>query len=99
MTAYLLYNDVSTQLERAIRDFVNSTTGYDYAIHTGYIVQDYAALVEATQQVLPSQIAKLEEQLATLKAKQSAWQLAYIKHTTQCAFFWKIFLFELSGGG
>jgi len=63
---------VSTQIERAIRDFVDSKTGYDYAKHTDYIAQDYTALVEATQQVLPSQIAKLEKQLATLKAKQSA---------------------------
>ena len=64
--------DVSTQIERAIRDFVDSKTGYDYAKHTDYIAQDYTALVEATQQVLPSQIAKLEKQLATLKAKQTA---------------------------
>jgi len=64
--------DVSTQIEHAIRDFVDSKSGYDYAKHTDYIAQDYTWIVEATQQVLPSQIAKLEEQLATLKAKQSA---------------------------
>jgi hypothetical protein len=64
--------DVSSQLANAIVDFVNSKSGYDYAKHTDYIVQDYTALVENTQQQLPSQIAKLEEQLATLKAKQSA---------------------------
>jgi len=64
--------DVSTQIERAIQNFVDSKTGYDYAKHTDYIAQDYTWIVEATQQVLPSQIAKLEKQLATLKAKQSA---------------------------
>ena len=64
--------DVSTQIERAIADFVNSTTGYDYPKHTDYIAQDYSALVEDMGQALPSQIAALETQLATLKAKQSA---------------------------
>ena len=61
--------DVSTQLVYAIQDFVDSN---DYAKHTDYIAQDYSALVEDTAQQLPSQIAQLEEQLATLKAKQSA---------------------------
>ena len=61
--------DVSTQIERAIRELV---THKDYAKHTNYIAQDYTWIVEATQQVLPSQIAKLEKQLATLKAKQTA---------------------------
>ena len=61
--------DVSTQIVYAIQDFVDSN---DYAKYTDYIVQDYTALVEATAQQLPSQIAQLEEQLATLKAKQSA---------------------------
>ena len=60
--------DVSTQIESAIQQFVNSK---DYAKHTDYIAQDYSALVEDTQQALPSQIAQLETQLATLKAKQS----------------------------
>ena len=64
--------DVSSQIERAIQDFVDSKTGYDYAKHTDFIAEDYTGIVEATQQVLPSQIAKLEEQLATLKAKQTA---------------------------
>ena len=61
--------DVSTQIERAIRELVAHK---DYAKHTNYIAQDYTWIVEATQQVLPSQIAKLETQLAQLKAKQSA---------------------------
>ena len=61
--------DVSTQIERAIRELV---THKDYAKYTNYIAQDYTWIVEATQQVLPSQIAKLETQLAQLKAKQSA---------------------------
>ena len=61
--------DVSTQLVYAIQDFVDSN---DYAKHTDYIAQDYSALVEDTAQQLPSQIAQLEKQLATLKAKQSA---------------------------
>ena len=64
--------DVSTQIERAIRDFVDSKTGYDYTKQTDYITEDYSWIVEATQQVLPKQIAKLEKQLATLKAKQTA---------------------------
>ena len=64
--------DVSSQIESAIQDFVDSKTGYDYAKHTDYIAQDYTWIVEATQQALPSQIAQLETQLATLKAKQSA---------------------------
>ena len=64
--------DVSTQIENAIQDFVHSKTGYDYAKHTGYIAQDYTALVEDTQQALPSQIANLEKQLATLKAQVTA---------------------------
>lgn len=64
--------DVSTQIENAIQDFVHSKTGYDYAKHTGYIAQDYSALVEDTQQALPSQIANLEKQLATLKAQVTA---------------------------
>ena len=61
--------DVSGQIESAIQDFVDSK---DYAKYTGYIAQDYTWIVEATQQALPSQIAQLETQLATLKAKQSA---------------------------
>jgi len=61
--------DVSGQIESAIQDFVDSK---DYAKYTGYIAQDYTWIVEATQCVLPSQIAQLEEQLAQLKAKQSA---------------------------
>ena len=61
--------DVSSQIESAIQDLVNSG---DYVKHTDYIAQDYTWIVEATQQVLPSQIAKLEKQLATLKAKQTA---------------------------
>ena len=61
--------DVSTQIENAIQNFVE---GSDYAKHTDYIAQDYSALVEDTQQQLPSQIAQLETQLATLRAKQSA---------------------------
>ena len=60
---------VSTQLVYAIQDFVNSDS---YAKYTDYIVQDYTALVEATAQQLPSQIAQLEKQLAQLKAKQTA---------------------------
>jgi hypothetical protein len=64
--------DVSTQIARAIQNFVDSKTGYDYAKHTNYIAQDYSALVEDTAQQLPSQIAQLETQLAQLKAKQSA---------------------------
>ncbi len=61
--------DVSTQIASAITELVNST---NYAKYTDNIAEDYAWIVEATQQVLPSQIAELEEQLATLKAKQSA---------------------------
>ncbi|MDA8915604.1 hypothetical protein N9I01_00095 [bacterium] len=61
--------DVSSQIESAIQELVNSV---DYAKHTGYIAQDYSALVEDTQQALPSQIAALETQLATLRAKQTA---------------------------
>jgi hypothetical protein len=61
--------NVSTQLVYAIQDFVDSK---DYDKHTQYIVQDYSALVEDTAQALPSQIAQLEQQLATLRAKQSA---------------------------
>ena len=64
--------DVSTQIESAIADFVNSSSGYDYPKHTDYIAQDYTALVEDTAQQLPSQIAQLESQLATLKAKQAS---------------------------
>ena len=63
--------DVSTQIESAIADFVNSSSGYDYPKHTDYIAQDYNTLVEDTAQQLPSQIAQLESQLATLKAKQA----------------------------
>ena len=61
--------DVSTQIERAIRELVADS---NYAKYTDYIAQDYTWIVEATQQVLPSQIAQLEEQLAQLKAKQTA---------------------------
>ena len=61
--------DVSTQIQNAIQNFVE---GSDYAVHTDYIAQDYGALVEDTQQALPTQIAQLEKQLAQLKAKQSA---------------------------
>ncbi len=61
--------DVSTQIESAIVEFVNSS---DYAKHTDYIAQDYSALVEDTASALPSQIAQLEEQLATLRAKATA---------------------------
>jgi hypothetical protein len=61
--------DVSTQIERAIRELVAHK---DYAKYTNYIAQDYSALVEDTAQQLPSQIAQLETQLAQLKAKQSA---------------------------
>ena len=63
--------DVSSQIESAIADFVNSSSGYDYPKHTDYIAQDYNTLVEDTAQQLPSQIAQLESQLATLKAKQA----------------------------
>ena len=61
--------DVSSQLVHAVQQFVNSSS---YAKHTDYIAQDYSALVEDTAQSLPTQIAQLEEQLAQLKAKQSA---------------------------
>ena len=61
--------DVSTQLVYAIQQFVNSDS---YAKHTDYIAQDYSALVEDTANTLPTQIAQLEEQLASLKAKQTA---------------------------
>jgi len=61
--------DVSTQLVYAIQDFVDSK---QYAKHTDYIVQDYSAVVEDTAQALPTQIAQLEKQLATLRAKQTA---------------------------
>lgn len=61
--------DVSSQLVYAIQQFVNSDS---YAKHTDYIVQDYTALVEDTANTLPTQIAQLEEQLASLKAKQTA---------------------------
>ena len=61
--------DVSTQIESAIQQFVDSK---DYAKHTDYIAQDYSALVEDTASVLPTQIAQLEQQLAQLKAKQTA---------------------------
>ena len=60
---------VSSQLQYAVEEFVHSA---DYAKHTDYIAQDYSALVEDTASVLPQQIAQLEQQLATLKAKQSA---------------------------
>lgn len=61
--------DVSTQIEDAIQQLV---TDSNYAKYTDYIAQDYTALVENTQQALPTQIAQLEKQLAQLKAKQSA---------------------------
>ena len=61
--------DVSTQLVYAVQQFVNSDS---YAKHTDYIAQDYSALVEDTANTLPTQIAQLEEQLASLKAKQTA---------------------------
>ena len=61
--------DVSSQLVYAITQFVDSN---DYDKHTQYIVQDYTALAEDTAQALPSQIAQLEKQLATLRAKASA---------------------------
>ena len=61
--------DVSTQIERAITELVNST---NYAKYTDNIAEDYSWIVEDTAQVLPLQIAELEEQLATLKAKQTA---------------------------
>ena len=61
--------DVSTQIEDAIQQLV---TDSNYAKYTDYIPQDYTALVEDTQQALPTQIAQLEKQLAQLKAKQSA---------------------------
>ena len=61
--------DVSTQIEDAIQQLV---TDSNYAKYTDYIAQDYTALVEDTQQALPTQIAQLEKQLAQLKAKQSA---------------------------
>ena len=61
--------DVSTQIESAIQELVADS---NYAQYTDYIVQDYSALVEDTAQALPSQIAQLEKQLATLKAKQTA---------------------------
>ena len=61
--------DVSTQIEDAIQQLVTDT---NYAKYTDYIAQDYTALVEDTQQALPTQIAQLEKQLAQLKAKQSA---------------------------
>ena len=60
---------VSTQLVNNILAHINCG---EYAKYTDYIVQDYSALVEATAQQLPSQIAQLEKQLAQLKAKQSA---------------------------
>ena len=61
--------DVSSQLVYAIQQLIKDS---DYAKHTDYIVQDYSALVEDTAQALPSQIAQLEKQLATLRAKASA---------------------------
>ncbi len=61
--------DVSTQIESAIQELVADS---NYAQYTDYIVQDYSALVEDTAQALPTQIAQLEKQLATLKAKQTA---------------------------
>jgi len=60
---------VSTQLVNNILAHINCG---EYAKYTDYIVQDYTALVEATAQQLPSQIAQLEKQLAQLKAKQTA---------------------------
>ena len=60
---------VSTQLVNNILAHINCG---EYAKYTDYIVQDYSALVEATAQQLPSQIAQLEKQLAQLKAKQTA---------------------------
>jgi len=61
--------DVSTQLVDNILAHINCG---QYANYTKYIAQDYSALVEDTANTLPSQIAQLETQLATLKAKQSA---------------------------
>ena len=61
--------DVSTQIEDAIQQLV---TDSNYAKYTDYIAQDYTALVENTQQALPTQIAQPEKQSAQLKAKQSA---------------------------
>jgi len=60
---------VSTQLVNNILAHIKCG---QYANYTNYIAQDYSALVNATQQALPSQIAQLEKQLAQLKAKQTA---------------------------
>ena len=61
--------DVSSQLQYAIEEFVNST---DYDKYTQYILKDYAYLVEESAEHLPQQIAQLEKQLAQLRTKQSA---------------------------
>jgi hypothetical protein len=61
--------DVSTQIVCAVQQLIADS---NYAKYTDYIVQDYSALVNDTAQALPSQIAQLEKQLATLRAKQSA---------------------------
>jgi hypothetical protein len=61
--------DVSFALADAVKQFIKHK---DYATHTDFIAEDYAILREEVAQALPSQIAKLEEQLTNLKSQQTA---------------------------
>ena len=54
----------------AVESFVANTS--DYNTQSEYILQDFAYLVEDSASATASQIAQLEKQLATLKAKQTA---------------------------
>jgi hypothetical protein len=58
--------DVSTQLFNNILAHVNCG---EYDNYTHSIALDYAVLVEESTSALPEQIAKLEKQLASLKAQ------------------------------
>jgi hypothetical protein len=62
--------DVSFALVDSVKQFI--THKKDYATHTDFITEDYAILREEVAQALPSQIAKLEEQLTNLKSQQTA---------------------------
>ncbi len=61
--------DVSSSVANAVTQFVQSA---DYSKYTDYIAADYAALQQDAAAAVCSHIAKLEKQLATLKAQVSA---------------------------
>ena len=61
---------VASMLAHAVESFVANSS--DYNKQSEYILQDFAYLVEDSASATASQIAQLEKQLATLKAKQTA---------------------------